>query len=62
MQWCFKDQVDMIMVMAGVNSYCTCVITYTATEEDLEELAQDRWRWREFIETLCIPQGATGVD
>ena len=30
--------------------------------EDLEELAQDRWRWREFIEALCIPQGATGVD
>ena len=30
--------------------------------EDLEELAQDRWWWREFIEALCIPQGATGVD
>ena len=30
--------------------------------EDLEELAQDRWGWREFIEALCIPQGATGVD
>ena len=30
--------------------------------EDLEKLAQDRWWWREFIEALCIPQGATGVD
>ena len=30
--------------------------------EDLEELAQDRWWWREFIQSLCIPQGATGVD
>ena len=30
--------------------------------EDLEELAQDRRRWREFIEALCILQGATGVD
>ena len=30
--------------------------------EDLGELAQDRWWWREFIEALCIPQGATGVD
>ena len=30
--------------------------------EDLEELAQDRWWWREFIEALCIPQGATGGD
>ena len=27
-----------------------------------EELAQDRWWWRKFIEALCIPQGATGVD
>ena len=25
--------------------------------EDLEELAQDRWWWHEFIEALCIPQG-----
>ena len=30
--------------------------------EDLKELAQNRWRWRKFIEALCIPQGATGVD
>ena len=30
--------------------------------EDLEELAQERWWWLEFIEALCIPQGATGVD
>ena len=30
--------------------------------EDFEELAQDRWRWREYIEALCIPQGARGVD
>ena len=22
--------------------------------EDLEELAQDRWWWREFIKALCI--------
>ena len=28
--------------------------------DDLEELAQDRWWWREFIEALCIPLGATG--
>ena len=30
--------------------------------EDLEELAQNRWRLREFIEALFIPQGATEVD
>ena len=30
--------------------------------EDLEELAQDRMWWREFIEALCIPVGATGND
>ena len=29
---------------------------------DLEELAQDRMWWREFIEALCIPVGATGID
>ncbi|KAK4296122.1 hypothetical protein Pmani_031359 [Petrolisthes manimaculis] len=29
---------------------------------DLEELAQDNWWWREFIEALCIPLGATGID
>ena len=29
---------------------------------DLDELAQDRAWWREFIETLCIPVGATGID
>ena len=29
---------------------------------DLEEMAQDRWWWREFIEALCIPLGATGID
>ena len=27
---------------------------------DLEELAQDRGWWREFIEALCIPLDATG--
>ena len=27
--------------------------------EDLEELAQDKMWWREFIEALCIPVGAT---
>ena len=30
--------------------------------EDMEELTQDRWWWREFTEALCIPQGTTGVD
>ena len=30
--------------------------------EDIEELAQDRMWWREFIEALCIPVGATGND
>ncbi|MPC87519.1 hypothetical protein E2C01_082382 [Portunus trituberculatus] len=29
---------------------------------DLEEIAQDRRWWREFIEALCIPEGATGYD
>ena len=29
---------------------------------DLEELAQDRLWWCEFIRALCIPVGATGVD
>ena len=29
---------------------------------DLEELAQNRWWWREFIETLCFALGATGSD
>ena len=28
----------------------------------LEEMAQDRWWWRVFIEALCIPEGATGYD
>ena len=28
---------------------------------DLEELAQDRRWWREFIGALCIPMGATGT-
>ena len=30
--------------------------------DDLDELAQDRAWWREFIEALCIPEGATGID
>ena len=30
--------------------------------DDLDELAQDRAWWREFIEVLCIPEGATGID
>ena len=30
--------------------------------EVIEELAQDRAWWREFIEALCIPVGATGID
>ena len=30
--------------------------------EDLDELAQDREWWRLFIEALCIPVGATGID
>ena len=29
---------------------------------DLEEMAQDRGWWKEFIVALCIPTGATGVD
>ena len=29
---------------------------------DMEEMAQDRGWWREFIMALCIPSGATGVD
>ena len=28
---------------------------------DLEELAQDRWWWREFIGALCTPLGAAGI-
>ena len=30
--------------------------------DDLDELAQDRAWWREFIEALCIPEGATEID
>ena len=29
---------------------------------ELEEMAQDRMWWREFIEALCIPEGAAGYD
>ena len=30
--------------------------------DSLEEMAQDRWWWKVFIEALCIPVGATGTD
>ena len=30
--------------------------------DDLDELAQDRAWWREFIEALCIPEGSTRTD
>ena len=30
--------------------------------DDLDELAQDRAWCHEFIEALCIPEGATGID